>query len=60
MPVYPPEIDYSGKYVDEYYEYRHVILPKELMKKLPKGKLLTESVTSGNYSGMESPRRTTV
>lgn len=44
MPVYPQEIDYSDKYADDYYEYRHVILPKELTKKLPKGKLLSESV----------------
>lgn len=46
MPVYPPEIDYSDKYADDYYEYRHVILPKDLTKKLPKGKLLTEQVPS--------------
>jgi len=25
------------------YEYRHVILPKEIAKKVPKGRLLTES-----------------
>jgi hypothetical protein len=37
MPSYPPEIDYSDKYTDKYYEYRHIILPKDLMKKLPKG-----------------------
>ena len=24
------------------YEYRHVILPKEIAKKVPKGRLLTE------------------
>ncbi len=46
MPVYPPEIDYSDKYSDDFYEYRHVILPKELMKKLTKGKLLSEGVTT--------------
>ena len=46
MPIYPTEIDYSDKYADDYYEYRHVILPKELLKKLPKNKLLNETVLS--------------
>ena len=32
MPHYPSEIEYSEKYYDECYEYRHVILPKETMK----------------------------
>jgi hypothetical protein len=45
MPHYPEEIDYSDKYSDDYYEYRHVMLPKEIYKKLPKGKLLTEAVS---------------
>lgn len=43
MPHYPKEIEYSEKYYDEYYEYRHVILPKEIFKKLPAKKLLSES-----------------
>jgi cyclin-dependent kinase regulatory subunit CKS1 len=43
MPHYPKEIEYSDKYYDDYYEYRHVILPKEIFKKLPAKKLLTES-----------------
>lgn len=43
MPHYPSEIEYSEKYYDDYYEYRHVILPKEVMKKIPhKGKVLSE------------------
>jgi len=29
-------IAYSDKYTDDYYEYRHVILPKEIAKRLPK------------------------
>lgn len=45
MPHYPDEIEYSDKYMDDYYEYRHVILPKDVYKKLPRGRLLTESVT---------------
>jgi len=43
MPHYPEEIEYSEKYNDSLYEYRHVILPKELYKKLPKLKLLSEN-----------------
>jgi hypothetical protein len=44
MPHYPDDIEYSDKYTDDYYEYRHVILPKDLYKKLPKAKLLSETV----------------
>lgn len=36
------KIEYSEKYQDDSYEYRHVILPKELAKLIPKGKLLSE------------------
>ncbi|CAN0414172.1 unnamed protein product [Pylaiella littoralis] len=36
-------IDYSEKYVDGAYEYRHVMLPKETVKVLPKSRLLTEN-----------------
>lgn len=43
MPHYPDEIEYSDKYSDELYEYRHVILPREVYKKIAKGKLLEES-----------------
>eukprot|EP01065_Artemidia_motanka_P043831 TRINITY_DN6142_c0_g1_i1.p1 TRINITY_DN6142_c0_g1~~TRINITY_DN6142_c0_g1_i1.p1 ORF type:complete len:108 (+),score=32.34 TRINITY_DN6142_c0_g1_i1:86-409(+) len=35
-------IRYSDKYYDDTHEYRHVILPKELKKYLPKGQLFTE------------------
>ena len=44
MPHYPDEIEYSDKYVDDYYEYRHVILPKEVYKKMARGRLLVENV----------------
>ncbi len=59
MPHYPDEIEYSDKYMDDYYEYRHVILPKEVYKKLPRGRLLTESVChlifrSGDRSGFNN------
>ena len=43
MPHYPEEIEYSDKYMYDYYEYRHVILPKAIYKKLPKSKLLNEN-----------------
>lgn len=43
MPHYPDDIEYSDKYTDELYEYRHVILPKEIYKKITKGKLLEEN-----------------
>ena len=44
MPHYPSEIEYSEKYFDDFYEYRHVVLPKEVYKKITnKGKLLSES-----------------
>ena len=36
-------IEYSDKYMDDSNEYRHVMLPKELAKSLPKSRLLTES-----------------
>ena len=38
MPHYPKEIEYSDKYYDDYYEYRHVILPKEIFKTIKEKK----------------------
>lgn len=43
MPHFPDEIEYSDKYLDDDYEYRHVLLPKNIFKKAPRGKLLTEN-----------------
>jgi cyclin-dependent kinase regulatory subunit CKS1 len=40
-------IDYSEKYFDNEYEYRHVTLPKELAKQLPKNRLLQENEWRG-------------
>eukprot|EP00587_Corethron_hystrix_P011210 CAMPEP_0113299024 /NCGR_PEP_ID=MMETSP0010_2-20120614/1223_1 /TAXON_ID=216773 ORGANISM="Corethron hystrix, Strain 308" /NCGR_SAMPLE_ID=MMETSP0010_2 /ASSEMBLY_ACC=CAM_ASM_000155 /LENGTH=103 /DNA_ID=CAMNT_0000152173 /DNA_START=144 /DNA_END=455 /DNA_ORIENTATION=+ /assembly_acc=CAM_ASM_000155 len=40
-------IEYSEKYSDANYEYRHVILPKELSKTLPKSRLLSEAEWRG-------------
>ena len=42
MPSFPDTIEYSEKYYDDEYEYRHVILPRDIYKKIPKDKLLTE------------------
>ena len=41
------EIEYSEKYHDDEFEYRHVILPKHISKTAPKGRLLTESEWRG-------------
>ncbi|XP_018089698.1 cyclin-dependent kinases regulatory subunit 2 isoform X1 [Xenopus laevis] len=35
-------IYYSDKYTDEHFEYRHVMLPKELAKQVPKTHLMSE------------------
>ncbi|CAL5220815.1 g2891 [Coccomyxa viridis] len=37
------QISYSEKYYDDVYEYRHVVLPQEIAKCLPKGVLLSEN-----------------
>lgn len=42
MPHFPDDIEYSEKYYDDHYEYRHVILPKIIFKKMPKSRLLSE------------------
>lgn len=60
MPHYPDEIEYSDKYTDDHYEYRHVILPKDVYKKIPRSRLLTESVArilsrNGAPSASSSP-----
>lgn len=36
-------IQYSERYYDDVYEYRHVVLPPEITKKLPKGRLMSET-----------------
>jgi len=37
------DIYYSSKYTDDDYEYRHVVLPKEMVKLVPKHKLMSET-----------------
>ena len=43
MPHFPDEIEYSEKYNDDSFEYRHVMLPKPIFKKMPRNRLLTEN-----------------
>ncbi|KAK4015505.1 cyclin-dependent kinases regulatory subunit-like [Daphnia pulex] len=40
-------IYYSDKYYDDKYEYRHVQLPKDLAKLVPKSHLMTEAEWRG-------------
>ncbi|KAK9836991.1 hypothetical protein WJX81_004967 [Elliptochloris bilobata] len=37
------QIQYSEKYYDSIYEYRHVVLPQDIAQLLPKGRLLSET-----------------
>ncbi|KAK7086990.1 Cyclin-dependent kinases regulatory subunit 2 [Halocaridina rubra] len=39
----PHRIFYSDKYYDDKYEYRHVMLPKDLSKLVPKTHLMSET-----------------
>ncbi|KAK7865086.1 hypothetical protein R5R35_014623 [Gryllus longicercus] len=41
MPVH--QIQYSEKYSDDQFEYRHVILPEDLARQVPKSHLMTET-----------------
>ena len=44
MPHFPDEIEYSEKYQDDLFEYRHVLLPKNIYKSIKKrGELLREN-----------------
>ncbi|KAJ2934933.1 hypothetical protein H1R20_g2150, partial [Candolleomyces eurysporus] len=36
LEEYIEKIHYSDRYSDDFYEYRHVILPKQLLKMIPK------------------------
>mmetsp|Transcript_16578 Transcript_16578/g.28433 ORF Transcript_16578/g.28433 Transcript_16578/m.28433 type:complete len:96 (-) Transcript_16578:327-614(-) len=40
-------IQYSEKYYDDVYEYRHVVLPTDIAGLLPKGRLLSEAEWRG-------------
>ncbi|XP_038221274.1 cyclin-dependent kinases regulatory subunit-like [Zerene cesonia] len=41
MPV--DQIQYSERYSDDIYEYRHVILPPDIARLVPKSHLMTET-----------------
>ncbi|KAF3834850.1 hypothetical protein F7725_027408 [Dissostichus mawsoni] len=41
------QIYYSDKYTDEEFEYRHVVLPKQLSKLVPTSHLMTEDEWRG-------------
>lgn len=41
------DILYSEKYYDDKYEYRHVQMPNELVRLVPKNKLMTEDEWRG-------------
>ncbi|XP_063546860.1 cyclin-dependent kinases regulatory subunit-like [Cydia strobilella] len=47
MPKDSKEIYYSDKYYDEEHEYRHVVLPKEMVKLVPKDHLMSEQEWRG-------------
>ncbi|XP_042251387.1 cyclin-dependent kinases regulatory subunit 2-like [Thunnus albacares] len=36
------QIYYSDRYYDDYYEYRHVVLPREMAKCIPRSHLMSE------------------
>ena len=36
------EFEYSEKYQDDYFEFRHVILPREMASNIPKERVMTE------------------
>uniref|UniRef100_A0A0K8R643 Cyclin-dependent kinases regulatory subunit n=1 Tax=Ixodes ricinus TaxID=34613 RepID=A0A0K8R643_IXORI len=40
-------IYYSDKYYDDKFEYRHVVLPKEIAKLVPKSRLMSETEWRG-------------
>ncbi|KAL4434083.1 hypothetical protein ABPG75_000524 [Micractinium tetrahymenae] len=42
MPPTRDDIQYSERYKDDVYEYRHVILPQDIAIMLPKDRLLSE------------------
>ncbi|GAA5880105.1 hypothetical protein JCM16303_001215 [Sporobolomyces ruberrimus] len=44
---YADDIYYSPRYSDDEYEYRHVIVPKALVKYLPSGRLAEEDEWRG-------------
>jgi cyclin-dependent kinase regulatory subunit CKS1 len=53
----PTEIEYSEKYKDAMYEYRHVILPKDIAKTLPApARILSEDEWRGECCCVQRAR----
>lgn len=42
MNGYAEDIEYSSRYHDEHFEYRHVQIPKQLINQIPRDRLLDE------------------
>ena len=42
MENYAEDIEYSSRYHDDCYEYRHVQIPKQLINQIPRNRLLYE------------------
>ena len=43
MPIPVKDLQYSDKYFDDEYEYRHVIIPRKYITSVPKDHLMTEN-----------------
>lgn len=41
MPHYPSRIEHSGKYEDARFQFKHVKLPREVFRQMPRGRLLS-------------------
>jgi cyclin-dependent kinase regulatory subunit CKS1 len=52
MVYYPDEIEYSDKYSDDLYEYRHVILPKPLARDMYKIAQLQRVLVEAEWRGL--------
>ena len=52
MPRFPKEIEYSDKYKDDFYEYRHVALSKEAYEKLKKLKAKNRILAEKEWRGL--------
>lgn len=47
MVALQKQIFYSEKYTDDEFEYRHVMLPKEIAKLVPRNRLMSETEWRG-------------
>lgn len=47
MEDYAEDIEYSSRYSDDFYEYRHVQIPKQLIHQIPRDRLLYEGEWRG-------------